>query len=119
MFEYYYNFNFHNKLRYTSRARRQGWIMTINLDVYKSLNYKIPEDFKIWYGDDWIWSQVARNDLNYVIYKNRYAIHQKNQTISNEKLTAVVEKDQFNFKANNSWVSNKIHIKSRLFNRYV
>ena len=119
MYEYYYNFNFQNKLKYTSSARRQGWIMTINLDVYRTLNYKIPEDFKIWYGDDWIWSQVAQSNLNYIVYKNRYAIHQKNQTITNKKLMSIVEEDKNNFKNNNRWLVKDIHIRSRIFNKYV
>ena len=38
LYEKYYNFIQGNKLKYFSNARRQGWIMTINLIVYKSLN---------------------------------------------------------------------------------
>ena len=118
-YELYYNLISHKKLRYTSKARRQGWIMTINLELYKKLNYKIPDYIKIWYGDDWIWSQIVKNNLNYVIYKNRYALHLRNKTISNSNLIDIVNHDKENFKNNNNWLEKSIHQKSRLFNRYI
>ena len=69
-------------INFNNNARRQGWLMTLNLDMYKTLDYKIPEYLKLWYGDDWIWSQFALNELKMGVYKNRYSVHIKNSTIS-------------------------------------
>ena len=55
-----YNFFCKQKLKYLTKARRQGWLMTLNLQEYKKLNYYIPDYIKIWYGDDWIWSQIIK-----------------------------------------------------------
>ena len=93
--------------------------MTINLNVYKTLNYKIPDYFKLWYGDDWIWSQILTNNLNYAIYKNRYAIHLRNKTISNQKFKKIIDLDKENFNKYNNLFNENIYQKSRIFNRYV
>ena len=118
-YECYYNLLKSKNLKYTSKARRQGWLMTINMEIYKKLNYKIPDYLKIWYGDDWIWSQIVKNNLNYTIYKNRYALNIRNKTITNKNLMTIVDQDKISFKNNNDWVEGSIYQKSRLFNRYV
>jgi len=119
LYHKYYNLIQSEKLNYFSKARRQGWLMTINLNVYKKLNYIIPNNFKIWYGDDWIWSQILTNNLNYVIYKNRYAIHLRNKTIANSEFQKIIEKDKNNFIKNKKLFNENIYQKSRMFNRYV
>ena len=119
LYHSYYNLIKSEKLNYFSNARRQGWLMTINLNVYKKLNYIIPDDFKIWYGDDWIWSQILTNNLNYVIYKNRYALHLRNKTISNQKFKKIIDLDKENFVKHKNLFNKNIYQKSRIFNRYV
>jgi hypothetical protein len=115
----YYNFIQSKKIKYSSKARRQGWIMTLDLDVYKTLNYKIPDYIKIWFGDDWIWSQIVKNNLNYAIYKNRYAIHIKSSTTSNDKMKQIINKDIQMLDKYGDWIEKSIHQKSRLLHRYV
>ena len=119
LYDKYYNLFQKNKLKYFSSARRQGWIMTINLNAYKTLDYKIPNYFKIWYGDDWIWSQILTNQFNYAIYKNRYAIHLRNKTISNPEFKKIIDTDKENFINNKQLFNQKVYQKSRMFNRYV
>jgi hypothetical protein len=43
------------------KAKRQGWLMTLNLEHYKQCDYKIPNDLKIWYGDNWIAHPLLKN----------------------------------------------------------
>ena len=82
----------HSKsLEFSNNARRQGWLMTINLKKYKTLDYKIPSYLKVWYGDDWIWSQIILHNLNYSLYKNRYALHVKSSSTSN--MSSIIEDD--------------------------
>ena len=119
LYEKYYNFFINKKLKFFSSARRQGWIMTINLDIYKTLDYEIPDYFKLWYGDDWIWSQVLNNNYSYAIYKNRYAIHLRNKTISNPEFKKIIDTDKENFINNKQLFNQKVYQKSRMFNRYV
>jgi len=119
LLQQYYNFIQSKKIKYSSKARRQGWIMTLDLDVYKTLNYKIPDYIKIWFGDDWIWSQIVKNNLNYAIYKNRYAIHIKSSTTSNDKMKQIINKDIQMLDKYGDWIEKSIHQKSRLLHRYV
>ena len=118
-YKYYYNCFSRSKLKYASRARRQGWLMTLNLDAYKQMNYKIPDYLKVWFGDDWIWSQIANNNKKYAIYKNRYALHIRNQTVQDEEIKKVINLDKNMMNKKGIWVNKKIHCKSRLFNRYI
>tara|TARA_B110000438_G_scaffold264759_1_gene277652 strand:+ start:379 stop:1125 length:747 start_codon:yes stop_codon:yes gene_type:complete len=115
-----YNF-FHNKdLKFTTKARRQGWIMTLNLNEYKKCDYLIPNYLKIWYGDDWIWSQIIKHNRQYAIYTNRYALHLRNKTLLKKEIQSVLNRDKDMMKKNGKeWVEESIYMKSRLFNRYV
>ena len=86
-FFYYHKF-FHKenkKVRFFYNARRQGWLMTLNLNKYKQMNSQIPDYIKLWFGDDWIWGQFLTNNEKYGVYKNRYAVHIKNTTIASSK----------------------------------
>ena len=74
------------KIKFISNARRQGWLMTLNLHKYKKMDFQIPDYLKLWYGDDWIWGQFIQNGEQYGVYNNRYAIHLRSTTISSEKL---------------------------------
>jgi len=99
-------------LKYSPDARRQGWLMTINLDIYKTLDYEIPSYLKVWYGDDWIWSQVILNNLNYAVYTNRYALHVKGSTSST--VSEIVEKDIEGIEKHGDWyrqVTGEMHSK--------
>jgi len=104
-------------------ARRQGWLMTLNLYQYKKMDFQIPDYLKLWYGDDWIWGQFVLNNIKYGVYKNRYAVHIKNTTIESSKaFDSLVNEDIQNIDKFGDWynlVSPKIHIKSKLFNKYV
>ena len=73
------------KLKFFYGARRQGWLMTLNLNQYKQMDFQIPDYLKLWFGDDWIWGQFVLNNGKYGVYKNRYAIHLKNTTIESSR----------------------------------
>ena len=99
-------------LIFSENARRQGWLMTINLEIYKTLDYKIPKYLKLWYGDDWIWSQVIKNKLKYAIYTNRYALHIRSS--SSSKLTHITDNDTKNLQKHGDWffeITNEMHSK--------
>ena len=124
-FFYYHNF-FHKenkKVKIFYNARRQGWLMTLNLNKYKQMNFQIPDYVKLWFGDDWIWGQFLINNEKYGVYKNRYAVHIKNTTIESSKtFDLIVSEDMKNIDKFGDWykiVSPKLHIKSKLFNKYI
>tara|TARA_Y100001970_G_scaffold259687_1_gene340961 strand:- start:160 stop:909 length:750 start_codon:yes stop_codon:yes gene_type:complete len=99
-------------LTYSSVSRRQGWLMTINLKKYMLLDYKIPKYLKIWYGDDWIWSQIIKNNLKYALYKNRYALHIKSS--SSSLIPNIIQEDIDNINQYGEWykeITNKMHSK--------
>jgi len=107
-----YKFYSAKPLLFSNDARRQGWLMTINLEIYKTLDYKIPPYLKIWYGDDWIWSQIILNNLNYSVYKNRYALHVKSSSTSN--LSNIIKEDIKNIEEYGNWykqITDKMHQK--------
>ena len=109
-------------LKCNLHARRQGWLMTLNLETYKTLDYKIPNYLKLWYGDDWIWSQFALNNLKMGVYKNRYSIHIKSSTIISNNMQSIIDEDNKNLQSFGLWykkASPLIHIKTRIFSRYV
>ena len=102
--------------------RRQGWLMTLNLDIYKTLDFKIPKYLKLWYGDDWIWSQFALNELKMGVYKNRYSVHIKSSTVSSIEMQKIIAKDNNNLQKYGNWhkrISKIIHRRTRIFSRYV
>ena len=90
------------KLRFVAKARRQGWLMTLNLDKYKKMDFHIPDYLKIWYGDDWIWGQFILNEEQYGVYKNRYAVHKKASTIYCTITNAIYIKLNYNDSKNNT-----------------
>ena len=109
-------------LKCNFHARRQGWLMTLNLETYKTLDYKIPNYLNLWYGDDWIWSQFALNNLKMGVYKNRYSIHVKSATIVSNNMQSIIDEDNQNLQSFGQWykkASPLIHIRTRIFSRYV
>jgi hypothetical protein len=119
----YFIFNKEAKpLKCNFHARRQGWLMTLNLEIYKTLDYKIPNYLKLWYGDDWIWSQFALNNLKMGVYSNRYSIHIRSSSISSTQMQKIVEDDISNLETYGKWyhnISPIIHKRTRIFSRYV
>ena len=110
------------ELKFIENARRQGWLMTLNLHKYKQMNSHIPDYLKLWYGDDWIWGQFIENETKYGVYNNRYAVHIRSTTISSDRLQSIIENDNVNLHKYGDWykeLSPKLHVKSRLFNRYI
>ena len=108
--------------KFIPNARRQGWLMTMNLNKYKQMDFHIPDYLKLWYGDDWIWGKFIQNETKYGVYNNRYAIHMRSTTISKEEVKSIIDDDQMNLHKYGDWykeLSPKLHIKSRLFNRYI
>ena len=118
-------FYFHNEkadLQHVVNARRQGWLMTIDMNIYKTLNYLIPNYLKIWYGDDWIWGQFLLNNYKTTVYKNRYAIHLKSSSLSSKKIQCIIEEDNNNLNKFGNWhteISPLLHKRTRLLSRYV
>ena len=112
-YKYLFYFGKFFNLTYSSTARRQGWLMTINLDRYKTLDYLIPNYLNIWYGDDWIYSQILIHKLTYAIYKNRYALHVRGLTSST--LNHIIDNDTSNLNEHGEWYKNtttEMHSKS-------
>ena len=103
-------------------ASRQGWLMTIDMNIYKTLNYLIPDYLKIWYGDDWVWGQFLLNNYKTAVYKNRYAIHLKSSSVSSKEIQSIIEEDNNNLNKFGNWynkLSPLLHKRSRLLSRYV
>ena len=120
--DYFYFPNEIKTLIFNNHARRQGWLMTMNLKIYKTLDYQIPDYLKLWYGDDWIWSQFIKNNIKTAVYKNRYAIHIKSSSISSRSMQDIVKADNDNLDKYGDWhreISPFLHKRTRLFSRYV
>ena len=120
--DYFYFSDELEPLAFNDQARRQGWLMTIDLNIYKTLNYKIPEYLKLWYGDDWIWGQFIDNKLKTAVFTNRYAIHIKSSTISTKEMQQIINRDNENLIKFGDWhrkLTSKLHKRTRLFSRYV
>jgi GT2 family glycosyltransferase len=75
------------------KAKRQGWLMTLNLNHYKQCDYKIPDDLKVWYGDDWIAYQLFKNGFKGATYRNALAIHVQSTSSGSDHIKAVIKKD--------------------------
>ena len=120
--DYFYFPNEVKTLIFNNYARRQGWLMTMNLKIYKSLEYLIPDYLKLWYGDDWIWSQFIKNNIRTAVYKNRYAVHIKSSSISSKEMQDIVTADNDNLDKYGNWhreMSPLLHKRTRLLSRYV
>ena len=62
------------------------------------------------------------NETKYGVYNNRYAVHIRSTTISSDRLQSIIENDNVNLHKYGDWyneLSPKLHVKSRLFNRYI
>ena len=92
-YKYYFNFFANQNLKYSTKARRQGWIMTLDLDIYKKLDYKIPNYLKVWYGDDWIWYQVRSNKKIAGVFKNYLCGHVKSSSTLAPEIKTIIDKD--------------------------
>ncbi len=77
--------------------------MTINLNIYKKLDYKIPNELKIWFGDDWIWGQIRRNNKIAGVFKNYFCLHVRSTTTSNPDVQAIIDKDIKIIEENGDW----------------
>ena len=120
--DYFYFAKEDQPVKFFPQARRQGWLMTMNLIMYKSLEYLIPDYLKLWYGDDWIWSQFIKNNIRTAVYKNRYAVHIKSSSISSQEMQNIVTLDNDNLYKYGDWhreMSPLLHKRTRLLSRYV
>ena len=81
------------KINFIENSRRQGWLMTINLDEYKKLDYKIPSYLKVWFGDDWIWYQVRNNKKIAGVFKNYLCGHIKSSSTLNPNIKTIIDQD--------------------------
>lgn len=108
-------------LKYFKEARRQGWLMTLDMETFRKLDYQIPEYLRLWYGDDWIWGQFRKNNIKTAVYKNRYAVHIKNSTIATEAFRTIIDADIKNLDQFGHWhkrISPRLHQRTRIFHRY-
>ena len=112
-FDTYLNrFYSYKKINFIENARRQGWLMTLNLNEYKKLNYKIPDYLKIWYGDDWIWGQVRGHKKRAGVFKNYFCGHVKSYSTTNPDIQNIINDDIEALKKNGDWfqkISPLIH----------
>ena len=97
-----------------TKAKRQGWLMTINLEHYKQCDYKIPHDLKVWYGDDWIADQLYKNGFKGATYRNALAIHVKATSSGSKHIKDVIAKDGDIVKKYQIDFENCIHKNKRL-----
>ena len=81
------------KIKFIKQSRRQGWLMTLNLNEYKKLNYKIPSYLKVWYGDDWIWYQVRSNKKIAGVFKNYLCGHVKSSSTLAPEIKTIIDRD--------------------------
>jgi len=108
-------------LRYRTRARRQGWLMTIDMHMYRTCEYHIPDYLKIWFGDDWIWAQIIRNGFTTAVYTNRFALHLDVPTTISRSIADIIRADKENLEKYGAWYNEMlpvIHCKTRLTSRY-
>ncbi len=96
------------------KAKRQGWLMTLNLEHYKQCDYKIPHDLKVWYGDDWIAHQLLKNGFKGATYRNALAIHVQSTSSGSDHIKAVIKKDGETVKQYNIDFDSCIHANKRL-----
>lgn len=96
------------------KAKRQGWLMTLNLDNYKQCDYKIPNELKVWYGDDWIADQLLKNGYKGVVYKNALAIHVQSTSSGSQHIKDIIAKDSETVKKYSIDFDNSIHANKRL-----
>lgn len=75
-------------------ARRQGWLMTINLDHYQKCNYHIPDDLKVWFGDDWIAYELHKNGFKGATYRNALAIHVLSTSSGSQHIKNIIKNDE-------------------------
>ncbi len=107
--------------RFRDQTRRQGWLMTLDLKRYRRLNYRIPDDYRIWFGDDWIWSQVMLNGLTAGVYTNRFALHLNTPVTYSPHIARIIEQDKKNLTEKGAWFRKAlplIHRRTRIFSRY-
>lgn len=97
-----------------TNTKRQGWLMTINLEDYKQCDYKIPHELKVWYGDDWITDQLYKNGYKDAIYRNALAIHVKGASSASKHIKDVIAKDGIAVKKYQIDFKSLIHAKKRL-----
>lgn len=97
-----------------SKAKRQGWLMTLNLEHYKKCDYKIPDELKVWYGDDWIADQIYKNGYKGAIYRNALAIHVKGTSSGSKHIKDVISKDGDQVKKYHIDFESSIHANKRL-----
>jgi len=74
-------------------ARRQGWLMTINVEHYRQCEYKIPQDLLVWYGDDWIAYQLHKNGFKGATYRNTLAIHVQSTSSGSQHIKDIIAQD--------------------------
>jgi GT2 family glycosyltransferase len=96
------------------KSKRQGWLMTLNLENYKQCDYKIPNELKVWYGDDWIADQLFKNGFKRVVYKNALAIHVQSTSSGSDHIKAVIKKDSDIIRQYDIDFENSIHANKRL-----
>jgi hypothetical protein len=80
-------------IRESRMGRRQGWLMTLDLENIPVEDLKVPEEIKIWYGDDWIWGKVEDLSLKSCIFTNRYLLHVRASSTSSGAIKKLIEKD--------------------------
>jgi len=110
-------------LRWKTRARRQGWLMTIDLHQYRACApYRIPDYLRLWFGDDWIWYRVISAGRTSAIYTNRFALHLDFPVSITGSMNDVVEADKAALAKYGDWHREYlpvIHCRTRLWSRYV
>ena len=77
-----------------TKVKRQGWLMTLNLEHYKQCDFKIPHELKCWFGDDWIADQLYKNGFKSATYRNAIAIHVKGTSSGSKHIKDIIEKDR-------------------------
>lgn len=72
-----------------------GYCTSIDLDVYRTLDYRIPESFKLWFGDDWIMGQILLHHRLIVHLQNLKVLVERSRTINSQPwLSSMIEDEK-------------------------
>jgi GT2 family glycosyltransferase len=62
-------------------ASRLGHVMTVDLARLRTVGFRIPASYRLWFGDDWIWGRLRAAGHDAAVATNRSVFHQTSATL--------------------------------------
>jgi hypothetical protein len=62
-------------------ASRLGHVMTMDLARLRTVSFRIPASYRLWFGDDWIWGRLRAAGYDAAVATNRSVFHQTSATL--------------------------------------